>query len=160
MGKARIGNVSCSAGDYHYYPTTKVYWYDISVNGYDPGIIPSTTYTSGSSTGHNVYILSESLTHSACATMQGKELCLSQPYTQYGLSGHTTGNNFTSSQQTSAKQAIYQEFLNAGIAVDMDADCSVSGYSVFCNIGGIGCMVNYTGVVHCYDGEANERCYI
>lgn len=169
VGKARIGNVSCSAGDYYNYPTTKVYWNLASSQ--QPGRIPETVYSTAeavmSASGRSFYIASEYFKHYACVMIDGHELCLNQPYTQYGLSGHTSGNSFTTAQQTSARQAIYQAFIDAGINIDIDEDCSPHyGYSyyeannILCHAGGVSCGINFSGDLVCADLAEDAFCLV
>ena len=74
----------------------------------------------------------------ACITYGGQELCLSQPYTQYGLEGHVVGQDFTDEEKESAKDAI------AELLTVFDPDYSASG----------DCTDTYDGVV-CYYGGGN-----
>ncbi len=142
------------------------YWFALSTwnentGQYEPSYTHpnygGTLQSSGTATGHNIYIGQDSSKYYACATIQGHEICLSQPYTQYGLSGHTLNSNFTSAQQASAKQAIYQAFIDAGITVDI-GDCSTSGYIARCNVGNLYCGVYPGGFVRCSDSIINGYC--
>ncbi len=158
-GKFRVANVSCVAGTASPSSLTS-YWFDTTTCTYsNPCTFPNyggTLQSSGSATGHNVYIGQDSSKYYACATIQGHEICLSQPYTQYGLSGHTTCNDgsclLTSAQQASAKQAVYQTFIDAGIPIDIDEDCSARADSVYCMIdNNHNCRIFATnGTISCY----------
>ena len=98
-GRFKVTNVSCVQGEVaipgptsYWYPTTLSTWND-NTNQYEPNYTypatGGTVQSSGTATGHNVYIGQDSSKYYACATISGHEVCLSQPYTQYGLSGHT-----------------------------------------------------------------------
>ena len=145
----------------------KQYWFALSTwnnstNQYEPNYtFPATggtVQTSGQATGHNVYIGQDNSKYYACATISGHEVCLSQPYTQYGLSGHTLETDFTSAQQASAKQAIYQAFIDAGISVDIDNNCGAGDSYAYCLVGYFGCEVSYYGYVDCNDLFEYVRC--
>ena len=126
----------------------KKYWYSRG----DFHTFPSyggTLQTSGSATGNNVYIGQDNSKYYACTTISGHEVCLSQPYTQYGLSGHTLESDFTAAQQASVKQAIYQTFIDAGISVDINNDCYEDSPESYCVVDGLSCGVDYTGNVYC-----------
>ena len=168
-GRFKVSNVSCVAGTVtipgptgYWFPTTLSTWND-NTNQYEPNYTypatGGTVQSSATATGHNVYIGQDSSKYYACLTYHGHEICLSQPYTQYGLSGHTLDTDFTSAQQTSAKQAIYQAFIDAGISVDIDNDCGgYGGYDARCYVGGLGCEVDYNGYVYCVDGSGGVDC--
>ena len=119
-----------------------------------------TLQSSGAATGHNVYIGQDSSKYYACTTITGHEICLSQPYTQYGLSGHTLETLFTQAEQASAKQAIYQAFTDAGISLDIDNDCRAYDGLVNCFVGDFGCEVNYGGFVECTDNAEDVYCAV
>ena len=169
-GRFKVSNVSCVAGTVtipgptsYWYPTTLSSW-NSNTNQFEPNYIypatGGTVQTSGTATGHNVYIGQDSSKYYACATITGHEICLSQPYTQYGLSGHTLDTGFTSAQQTSVKQAIYQAFIDAGISVDIDNNCGANGSYANCRVGGLLCGVYYDGFVYCYDGSGDVTCEV
>ena len=160
-GRFKVTNVSCIQGEVTI-PGPTSYWYATSTCKYDtPCTYPNyggTLQSSGTATGHNVYIGQDNSKYYACATISGHEICLSQPYTQYGLSGHTLETNFTSAQQTSVKQAIYQAFIDAGISVDIDNDCSADGGGAICGVGMLGCGVVSFGLVYCNDDSEFVYC--
>ncbi len=108
-------------------------------------------YSSGPATGHYAYIGQDYTDYYACATEtdSNKEVCLSQPYTKYGLQGHTPGNDFTSTQGSGAVQAIYQAFDDAGITVDINNDCYYEGEYAYCYISGFICFIDKYGEVGC-----------
>ena len=133
------------------------YWF--SETQYVIGNAPTTLYLNGSSTNHNVYIGSTSEKHYVCMAYNGHEVCLSQPYTQYGLEGHTLNSDYTSSQQTSAKNALLQVFNDAGINIDISY-CDTYMYEARCNVGGMPCGVDKSGYVYCSDDVAREVCYV
>ena len=112
-----------------------------------------TLQSSGEATGHNIYIGQDNSKYYACASVSGHEVCLSQPYTQYGLSGHTLNTNFTQAQQESAMQAIYQAFIDAGISVDINTDCGSGSAYATCGVGNIGCEVMTDHIVRCGNSE-------
>ena len=167
-GRFKVTNVSCVQGEVaipgptsYWYPTTLSTWND-NTNQYEPNYTypatGGTVQSSGTATGHNVYIGQDSSKYYACATISGHEVCLSQPYTQYGLSGHTLETNFTSAEQTSAKQAIYQAFIDAGINVDIDNDCGADDYNAYCYVGYLLCGVGSYGYVYCIDDSEGVNC--
>ena len=121
-----------------------------------------TLYTSGSDTDSLVYI-GQDTKHYACATIQNQEICLSQPYAQYGLRGHTVGTNFTTEQQNSIANALKKVFADAGVSVDIENDCyKNSGYvNCYDPNAEIYCGVNSDGSIDCGDEEENyEYCWL
>ncbi len=163
-GRFKVANVSCVAGTASPSGLTS-YWFDTSTYTYDnPCIHPNyggTLQTSGQATGHNVYIGQDSNKYYACATIQGHEICLSQPYTQYGLEGHTAcdGCSFTIEQKASAKQALYQAFIDAGITLDI-SNCNAGFDNIYCYGGGLYCGVEIAGSVFCGGGSPDEGCNV
>ncbi len=160
-GVVSVGNVNCGVERYHptgyWFPTQKGTDYVHPETG-------GTLQTSGAATGHNVYIGQNSRKYFTCATIQGHEACLSQPYTQYGLEGHTLNTNFTSAQQASAKQALYQVFTEAGISLNLNDNCTQNGTNVFCeinieNVGYIRLQINYDGDLESVDYTLHEYCF-
>ena len=167
-GYLTIDNASCQSGSggvTNSGPTS--YWFDSTNCTEDSpcayGLYAGTTYQTGPETGHNVYIGQDSIKYYACATIQGHEVCLSQPYTKYGLSGHTACNNsschFTAEQQMNAKNEILQVFNNAGINIDISS-CSSMDSAVGCGLGDISCQVFSKGNVRCYEGNTYENSYV
>ncbi len=147
-GKVSIKNVQCSGA--------KEYWFDTSTctpsnpctyPAYGDSLLPE-----GTSSGRSIYIGQDFQYYACATTLQGHETCLSQPYTQYGLSGHTPGSNFTAAQQASAKQAIYQAFVDSGAIISI-SDCTAEASAVYCYISGIGCGVNSQGIVYCLNSN-------
>ena len=132
-----------------------VYWRNTTQ--YAAGSIPTTSYLSGASVGYNTYVGSTAEKHYACATIQGHEVCLSQPYTQYGIEGHTLNSDFTTSQQTSAKNAIDAVFNAAGIT---GYSCGASTDSAHCHVGAVYCRVDKRGTVDCYGDDADWDCIV
>jgi hypothetical protein len=147
VGKVRIGNVSCSGGNVYGYPTSKVYWF-ASTYLY-PGNVPFVTYSTAAGVGEPVYIVSEYLNHYVCGTDGTHEICLLQPYTKYGLSGHTVNSGFTDAQQANAEQALSQAFENAGISADM---CNTDSSEVSCLNDGnlVRASISYDGTILVY----------
>ena len=93
-----------------------------------------------------------------CATIDGHEVCFSQPYTQYGLTNHIAGTSFTSEQQASLKQAMYQAFINAGINIDTSRCHEYSG-AVDCDSEeSIFCSINIRGNIECGHYEQYYYC--
>ena len=138
---------------------TKTYWFPATLD--TDYIFPATGGTvqsSGTATGHNVYIGQDSNKYYACATISGNEICLSQPYTQYGLSGHTMGSNFTNSEKLSAVQAIYQAFVDAGIDVTLSSNCNANNDNAYCYFNGFYCEVLNSGYVRCNDDTEGMSC--
>ena len=162
-GRFKVTNVSCVHGEVTI-PGPTSYWFDsITCTYSNPCIHPATGGTlqsSGSATGHNVYIGQDNSKYYVCATISGHEVCLSQPYTQYGLSGHTLEGSFTDSQRASATQAIYQAFIDAGISVDIDNDCGADVNDANCYVGNLGCNVRRSGYVGCTDGSNSVYCEV
>ena len=150
-GEHVIGNLSKGEKCVVYFrkvgPTS--YWF-----GTTELIFPA---SGGSAEGHYVYIGQDSSKYYACATIQGHEVCLSQPYTQYGLSDHTLDSNFTSDQQTNVKNAILQVFNDAGINIDISS-CYAGAYNACCYVGDMNCYVYRNGIVNCSDNDAHEGC--
>ena len=159
-GRFKVTNVSCVAGIVTVTSGPTSYWFPTTLNtSYTFPATGGAVQSSGPVTGHNVYIGQDNSKYYACATITGHEICLSQPYTQYGLSGHTLNTNFTSDQKTSAKQAIYQVFVDAGISVDIDNDCGTSD-GVKCYLGGFYCGVNRDGYAYCNDNSEDVYCAV
>ncbi len=168
-GRFKVANVSCTAGTVTI-PGPTSYWFDIDTcTESSPCVFPNhggTLQTSGNATGHNVYIGQDNSKYYVCATIQGHEICLSQPYTQYGLEGHTPCDYYddscalTSEQQASAKQAIYQTLIGAGITVDINNDCSASDIYAECFVDGLDFSVNYGGHVYCIDYPGSSACWV
>jgi hypothetical protein len=155
-GRFKVANVSCTAGTVTV-PGPTSYWFptttstlNSSTNQYEPTYTHPATggpvQSSGSATNHNVYIGQDSSKYYVCVTITGHEICLSQPYTQYGLTGHTLNSDLTSEQRASATQAIYQAFINAGI---IDNDCDAYEFSAYCYVGDLECGVSIDGYVYC-----------
>ena len=168
VGRFKVANVSCAAGMVTI-PGPTSYWFALSTynsntDQYEPIYTHpnhgGTLQSSGTATGHNVYIGQDSSKYYACAVIQGHEICLSQPYTQYGLSGHTLDSNLTSEQQASAKQAIYQAFIDAGITVDINNNCGANAGGAYCEVGDLSCSVNFNGYVSCGDNSADHICNV
>ena len=167
-GRFKVANISCIQGEVtipgptsYWFPTTLSTWNN-NTNQYEPNYTypatGGTVQSSGTATGHNVYIGQDNSKYYVCATISGHEVCLSQPYTQYGLFGHTLKTSLTSAQQTSAKQAIYQAFIDAGISVDIDNDCSEYDQDAYCGVGDLFCDVDFSGYVNCGDGYESVHC--
>ena len=116
-----------------------------------------TLQTSGTATGHNVYIGQDDNKYYTCINVDGKEACLSQPYTQYGLEGHTSGSDFTAEQQHAVEAAIGEVFSDAGIT---EYSCDSDSYYATCYVGVFNCSVRRGGDVYCDDYGAGERCYV
>ena len=138
-------------------PEPKQYWFATDGDHIFP-TYGGTLQSNGTATGHNVYIGQDNSEYYACATITGHEICLSGPYTQYGLSDHTLNSSFTSAQQTSAKQAIYQAFIDAGISVNINNDCGANDYVANCIVGDIRCGVYFDGYVYCRDDSGSVNC--
>ena len=169
-GRFKVANVSCVAGTVtipgptsYWFPTTLSTW-NSNTNQYEPNYtFPATGGTvqsSGTATGHNVYIGQDNSKYYACATISNHEICLSQPYTQYGLSGHTLNDSLTAAEQASAKQAIYQAFIDAGISVDIDNNCGANGGIAYCYVGDFDCGVYGDGYVDCGDNSESVYCEV
>ncbi len=160
------GNHAGSWNDPYTIKTPDFYWADFfSDEIYEYPSHANTTYSSMSTTS---CIGQNDSEYFACMKDEdsGNELCLSQPYTQYGLTGHTLNSNFTSAQQTSAKQALYQTLINAGFNISL-SDCTTSSGTIKCNINnyswygiyntgivftnrsGSYATVNYNGTAYC-----------
>ena len=156
-GRFKVANVSCTAGTVTI-PGPTSYWF------YRSGTYTYPNYggvlqTSGSATGHDIYIGQDDSKYYAWGTIQGHEVCLSQPYTQYGLEGHTLNSDLTTTQQTSAKNAILQVFNDAGINIDISS-CDASTLDANCYVGDMRCGVYRNGDVYCDDIDAYEGCNV
>ena len=155
-GRFKIANVSCVAGNVTAtLAGTTGYWYDGSNTFYTFPNYGGTLQTSGTATGHNVYIRQDDTKYYACATSQGKEVCLSQPYTQY--TGSKIVKELSAEQQNAAKAAIGEVFSAAGIT---GYSCGSDWGSAYCTFGSFGCSVDSRGIVYCSDGGAYERCFV
>ncbi len=162
-GRFKVANVSCVAGTASGSSTSAMsYWFDTSVcTSSNPCTYPAyggTLQTNGSATGHNVYIGQDSSKYYVCATIQGHEVCLSQPYTQYTTS--LFGGTINADQQIAGKQSIYQVFTDAGVIIDMDDNCTASDFVIRCSVGDFGCDINYIGNVVCWDDDIEDTCYV
>lgn len=156
-GNFKVTNVSCTGGTVE----KKSYWFSTSCRLMQPCIYPNyggTLQTSGSATGHQVYIAQDNTKYYACATIDGHEVCLSQPFTQYGLQGHTT-ERFTSNERANAIRAIYQVFIDAGINIDM-SNCSSNTSIVICDYNDFSLGVSYLGQLRCEEGGTPYICGI
>ncbi len=173
-GKFKVANVSCVAGtaipsgptSYWFAPST---WND-NTEQYEPLYTHpnygGTLQSSGTATGHNVYIGQDSSKYYACANDgNGHEVCLSQPYSQYGLEDHIIGNNLTSAQKASSSQALGQVFIDAGNELvegwDVNWSCGANDDNVNCVFydGDISCTVDVVyGIVFC--GDASDSCEV
>ena len=154
-GRFKIANVSCVAGNVTATlagPTS--YWFAKGSTYTFPNH-GGTLQTSGTATGHNVYIGQDATKYYTCINVNGKEVCLSQPYTQYGLEGHTLNSDFTTEQQNAAKAAIGEVFSDAGIT---GYRCNSYSHYASCYVGGFECRVHSPGNVHCEDLGAGEFC--
>ncbi len=171
-GRFKVANVSCTAGTVTI-PGPTGYWFSTTLSTWDSSTsqqLPNYTHpatggtlqSSGTATGHNAYIGQDSSKYYACGNDgNGHEVCLSQPYTQYGLDGHTPNVDFTNAQQASAKQAIYQAFIDVGITIDINNNCVAREYGVSCIVGSyFGCQVDSYGNVECYDRTENVSCAV
>ncbi len=163
-GRFKVANVTCIAGSVPK-PGPTSYWFDASTcTSSNPCTHPNyggTLQTSGSATNNNVYIGQDDSKYYVCLNDgDDHEVCLSQPYTQYGLSGHTPNSNFTSVQQESAKQAIYQVFVDEGIEIDIDNDCSSYLSYANCRVGTISCGVFDGGDLQCFDTSDSVGCVV
>ncbi len=152
-GKFKVANVSCTAGTVTASGPTS-YWYPSTIETYYTfPTVGGVQQTTGSATGHDVYVGQDSSKYYACASDgNGHEVCLSQPYTQYGLSGHTINSYFTSVQQTSAKNALYEALINEGMNLTIN-DCGYGADTVKCyfNNHSQQCYVTAGGWVGCVD---------
>jgi hypothetical protein len=171
-GRFKVANVSCVAGTASASSSGPTgYWfaagdYNNNTEQYEPLYTHpnhgGTLYSSGDATGHDVYVGQDNNKYYACSnnTVNGHEICLTQPYTQYGLSGHTYCDDdsclFTSEQYTNAKQAIYQAFIDAGIPVNI-TNCGGNKLNAQCYINGLNCGVTFTGEVWCDVGSGYEQ---
>ncbi len=142
---------------YTIYPTSffgpTSYWYSTTCRVNTKCTFPSTggatLQSSGSATGHDTYIGQGGNKYYTCISYDNTELCLSQPYTQYGLSGHTAGSNFTSNQQTSGLNALKALFANQGISVTCNANnLQISCYGGYGDVG-YSCGIQYDGTIGC-----------
>ena len=160
-GRFKIANVSCVAGNVTATlagPTS--YWFDNTNCTSDSpcayGAYTGTTVATGSATGHNVYIGQDDSKYYTCINYNGKEACLSLPYTQY-TGSEIVNNSLSTEQQNAAKAAIGEVFNNAGIT---GYSCnSYSGY-VYCSVGDFRCGINENGEFDCYSSSASEQCYV
>ena len=156
-GRFKITNVSCVAGNVTATLTGPTsYWFASGTNYTFPNY-GGTLQTNGTATGSNVYIGQDDTKYYDCATIEGNEVCLNQPYTQYGLEGHTLGSDFTTNEQNAAKAAIGELFSDAGIT-----GYSCNSYSTYagCGDGRKGCDVYSYGYLYCYDYSSSKACTV
>ena len=155
-GRFKVANVSCTPGNIG--PTQ--YWYATGSKTFPNH---GTLKTTGLATGKTFYIGQDSTQYYTCTIITGHEVCLSQPYTQYGLNGHSTGTNFTTAQQTSIKNALLQVFNAAGIASsDLTCGTTQSSTNTYCynSASKLSCGVTPNGGVYCHDGNLSKSCSI
>ena len=152
-GRFKVSNVSCVAGTV----TIPSYWFATGNNYVFPNY-GGTLYSTGLETGHNVYLKSGDDKHYTCATISNHEICLSQPYTQYGLLNHIPDNNLSLSEQESAKQAMYDAYRAAGINVDLNDDCNGYQYGAGCEVDSLSCQLNLHGNLICSDFNEGVTC--
>ena len=136
-------------------PGPTSYWYDNSGTEYTFPNYGGTLQTGGTATGHNVYIGQDDTKYYTCINVDGKEACLSQPYTQY-IGSEIVNNSLSTEQQNAAKAAIGEVFSTVGI----------TGYSCYsnenvadCSLGGFYCDVYNDGAVTCNNDE-DEYCFV
>ncbi len=138
------------------------YWFDITTCNTNPCYFPTyggTLQSTGLETGHNAYVGMDKEKYYVCATSSGHEVCLSQPYTQYGLTGHSFNTTLTSTDQTNAMNALLRVFQNAGFNIT-SSDCDSTDEYAICSYNNIFCEVNKYGSVDCTDRTAEEYCNI
>ena len=155
-GRFKITNVSCVAGNVT--ATTIV----AKMNSYfthftDSFPYEGTTYDTGLETGQSVYIGQDDIKYYTCATIQEKEVCLSQPYTQYGLEGHTVGSEFTSAQQSSAIDALGAILNSNGLS---GYNCTSSTSSVSCSLSGTRVDIRKDGTIGWHANNDYEWSYV
>ena len=139
---------------------SRYYWFAYGTYTYPNN--GGTLYASGSDIVSLVYI-GQDTKHYACATIQNQEICLSQPYTQYGLKGHTVGTNFTTEQQNSIANALKKVFADAGVNINTETNCYKNSGYVDCYDPEVDvyCGLETDGSVYCGDDEENfNYCYI
>ena len=156
-GRFKITNVLCVTGNVTATlagPTS--YWFD-NEEFYTFPNYGGTLKTSGTATGHNVYMGQDATKYYVCLYMDGDEVCLSQPYTQYGLEGHRLYSSFTSEQQNAATAAIGEVFSDAGIT---GYSCDSSSGIANCGVGDFSCRVDSNGSVNCGGVYAGGICYV
>ena len=157
-GSFKVGNVSCVEGTVMQSPSLS-YWFATGDNYAFPNY-GGTLYSTGLETGHNVYLKRGDDKHYTCATINGHEICLSQPYTQYGLLNHIPENNLSLSEQESAKQAMYDAYRAAGINVDFTNDCNGHQYGAGCQVDSLSCQLNLYGNLICSDYDEGVACEV
>ena len=106
-----------------------------------------TVQSNGLATGHGAYIGQDTNKYYSCLTTQGHEICLSQPYTKYGLEDHVLNDDFSSEEQNSLQDALENIFNSAGVTVS----CLNSDDNVYCwnSDDGYLCGVKSNGLVYC-----------
>ena len=162
IGNVKVGNVVCNApsgnsggGQLSSSPTS--YWFDINGLEYEFPNYAGTLYTNSTSIDNYYYVGQDNDKYYACMTVSGHEVCLSQPYTQYGLEGHIVGEDFSSGQQASAITALNKVFVDSGISSESLYNCRSYKSDIGCGIGGgQTCKILKNGSVMCGDyGEVN-----
>ena len=121
-----------------------------------------TAYGHGSKTfpDHNEFLSSfsnyafgqDSEKYYVCLDYKGKNACISQPYTQYGLDGHILNNDFTVTEQTSGTNALLQVFNLAGISPSL-VTCGTSSSTIYCRIGKNTLNIKNSGVVTVFNSD-------
>ncbi len=136
------------------------YWFDGSEVNYTFPNYGGTLQSDLNNITKYAYIGQDSSKYYVCAKdSSGKSLCLSQPYTQYGLSDHTIGNIFTSDQSEFAKMVLFRVFSDAGFSIDYSNDCSSYEQFVACDNDDVQCEISILGYISCQGGWSSSTTY-
>ena len=159
-GRFKVTNVSCTAGTVQKLGEFSTYWYAQTSSKTFPAM-GGTAQTSGPSAGQIIYIAQDSSKYYTCgyAGSYGKEVCLTQPYTQYGLDDHTRSTTFTAEQKASARAAILQAMNNAGIGIT-NSNCSSGSTTVSCSAGHLSVLISNSGVIYTRNTMERLQCVV
>ncbi len=159
-GKFRVANVSCVGGKVTK-PGPTGYWFQKSAGENTFPTYLGTLYDNPSAlSARKICIGQDNIKYYVCAISNGNTVCLSQPYTQYGLEGHTAGNDFSAAEQASAVQALEQIFSDGGINVNCSpgnrtincGKCTIEkDGDIFCMTDSATCWVTVRGTAKCDD---------
>ena len=159
-GRFKVANVSCVSGTVTGSNASSYSYWFVKDEQHTFPDYGGTLQTSGLATGHYVYIAQDSSKYYACGNDgNGHEVCLSQPYTQYGIGEHTYLDYFTDEQEESGKLAIYQAFIDAGINANFN-ECVSGGDYIGCYINGVNCGIDTDGTVTCNRLPEYDTCMI
>ena len=149
-----------SGSKFYWFPTTQAVW-NYETYQYEPVYtFPETggaIQSRGAATGYDVHMGQDNEKYYACINYDGHEACMSQPLTQYGLSGYTIGNNFTSAQRTSGKKALLDSLNESGLNLTL-SDCGADSSYIGCYLDNYSWEIYSHGYVYVFDGTNSVGC--